>query len=100
MGRRALAVLAAGSECGGVGKDVGVIEGELLAAPVRDPFRRRGVVSGRRLGAVDAREIGNRAGVAAGVALGIGVDADQLEVAYIDAGFFLELAAAGGLHRL
>ena len=36
----------------------------------------------------------------AGIAFGIGVDADELQLAHLDAGLLLELAAAGILDRL
>ena len=83
-----------------IGDDLRVIEGEIVPAPIRDPRDGRRVACRFRLGGIDAHQEGDGAGVPSGIALGVGVDADERERTRRDAGLLLQLTAARVLHRL
>ena len=69
----------------GVRQHLGMVEGQLDLGPVGNPLGRGGVVAGPGLGPRGAGKKDDRAGVPARVALGVGVDADELQPAGLDA---------------
>lgn len=76
-----------------------MVEGEWQLSPIADPFGRDGIRARLWLGCLQQGQIGHADGMATRIPVGIGIDADQAQGGGIDAGFFLQLAAARALHR-
>ena len=87
--------LGGGAQRLGIGEDLRVVEGDGLRSPVGDPFGSGGVIARMHVRPVDAGQIGDRAGMAAGIAVRVGIDADKPQGAHIEPCFFLQFAAAG-----
>src|SRR5215467_2240792 len=83
-----------------VGHDPGMIKRQLQGRPMLHPLGSRGVVASFRACAHDARQEGHGTRMAAWIAPWIGVDADELEPARLDAGLLQQLAPAGVLDSL
>src|SRR5262245_24873825 len=92
--RKPISSRAPSHEAARIAQYLGVIEGKRQSRPVCDPLGRRCVIAGPGPGALNARQERNGAGMAARVALGVGVDADQAQPSGADALFLLELAPA------
>src|SRR5262245_53833309 len=84
----------------GVGHDPGMIERQVQLRPTLHPFGARGVVARLRSATRKAGQEGHGARVAARIAKGIGVDANELEPTCLDCGLFHQLAPACLLHGL
>lgn len=77
-----------------------MIEGEIDLRPIVYPFGSGGIVAGPRDGTSHVGEERDGAGVASGIATGIGIDAKQLQLAGLDPGLLQQFPAAGILYRL
>src|SRR5581483_175910 len=83
----------------GVGEDVGVVEGERGEGVEGEEAGVVGVVGAGQGAAEAAQKVGHADGVAARVAGGIGVDAQQALDGGLEAGLLAHLADDGGLDR-
>ena len=77
-----------------------MVEGELVLAPILDPFGAGGVGAGPLAASLQFREIDHAHRMAARVARGIGIYADETKRAGLDARLFEKLAPASRLDRL